>query len=77
MTLWTIVVKDKCKYCTLAKKELSDRKEEVIIISQDQWSGGKGTTYPFIFKDKHFIGGYSDLIRYFEIADALQDEDEF
>ena len=69
--VWT---RDDCVYCSLAKKELHSRqyeidernisslwsKEDLLKVAPD------AKTVPQIFiRDKH-IGGYNDLMQYFE-----------
>jgi|TARA_B100000686_G_scaffold43948_1_gene46338 glutaredoxin 3 len=70
-TVWT---KDDCLYCSLAKKELHSRKykiDERNITSL--WSKEdllkvvpKARTVPQIFINDKYIGGYNELMQYFE-----------
>ena len=70
-TVWT---KDNCLYCSLAKKELHSRKykiDERNITSL--WSKEDllkavpdAKTVPQIFIRDKYIGGYSELMTYFE-----------
>lgn len=78
----SIVVYSKpyCTYCVKAKSFLEENgipyNEVVLDVEQDDYmalrqelldmTGGKHTTYPFIFVGTTFIGGYTDLVRHFE-----------
>ena len=70
-TVWT---RDDCVYCSLAKKELRNRqyqvderninkiwsKEDLLKVAPD------AKTVPQIFIRNKYIGGYSELMTYFE-----------
>tara|TARA_Y100001963_G_scaffold65907_1_gene91828 strand:- start:30365 stop:30610 length:246 start_codon:yes stop_codon:yes gene_type:complete len=70
-TVWT---RDDCVYCSLAKKELRNRqyqvderninkiwsKEDLLKVVPD------AKTVPQIFIRNKYIGGYSELMTYFE-----------
>ena len=70
-TVWT---RDDCLYCSLAKKELHNRqyqvderninkiwsKEDLLKVVPD------AKTVPQIFIRDKYIGGYSELMTYFE-----------
>ena len=70
-TVWT---RDDCLYCSLAKKELRNRqyqvderninkiwsKEDLLKVVPD------AKTVPQIFIRDKYIGGYSELMTYFE-----------
>ena len=70
-TVWT---RDDCLYCSLAKKELRNRqyqvderninkiwsKEDLLKVVPD------AKTVPQIFIRNKYIGGYSELMTYFE-----------
>ena len=70
-TVWT---RDDCVYCSLAKKELRNRqyqvderninkiwsKEDLLKVVPD------AKTVPLIFIRNKYIGGYSELMTYFE-----------
>ena len=70
-TVWT---RDDCLYCSLAKKELYSREykiDERNITSL--WSKEdllkvvpKARTVPQIFINDKYIGGYNELMQYFE-----------
>lgn len=70
-TVWT---RDDCLYCSLAKKELHSREykiDERNITSL--WSKEdllkvvpKARTVPQIFINDKYIGGYNELMQYFE-----------
>ena len=62
-----IIAKDGCKYCDLARVFLSKKKidytvlenTEVDIDDVKKWTNHK--TFPFIFWNHEFIGGYDEL----------------
>ena len=75
--MYTIITKDDCKWCVLAKKEFKKRnlqfyernvpddlsKEEFEHITEQH---NTRLTVPKIFKESVLIGGYEDLIEHFE-----------
>lgn len=75
--MYTIITKDNCKWCVLAKKEFKKRnlsynernipedlsKEEFKHITEQH---NAKLTVPKIFRDSVLIGGYEDLLEYFE-----------
>ena len=75
--MYTIITKDNCKWCVLAKKEFKKRKlsynernipedlskEEFQHITEQH---DTKSTVPKIFKESVLIGGYEDLLEYFE-----------
>ena len=75
--MYTIITKDNCKWCVLAKKEFKKRnlsynernipedlsKEEFQHITEQH---NAKLTVPKIFRDSVLIGGYEDLLEYFE-----------
>ena len=62
-----IVSKDGCKYCDLARVFLSQKKVNYTVLEQSdvdiddvkKWTNHK--TFPFIFWNREFIGGYDEL----------------
>ena len=70
-TLWC---KDNCVYCSLAQKELHKREYEIEKRNIDHiWSKEdllkvvpNAKTVPQIFIRDKYIGGYSELMTYFE-----------
>jgi len=70
-TVWT---KDDCLYCSLAKKELHNRKYKIDERNiTGLWSKEdllkvvpKARTVPQIFINDKYIGGYNELMQYFE-----------
>ena len=75
--IYTIYTKSNCKYCTLTKEFLIN--ENIIIINCDEYlENNKNNfldfiknltdieykTFPIIFFDKKFIGGYSEILNY-------------
>lgn len=59
--------KEDCKYCTMAKQLLREHKFpfETSFPGKEKVQSLKGETghktFPFIFDDKKFIGGYAEL----------------
>ena len=74
---YTIYSKSGCPYCDKAKALLKidnpitincddylvDKKEEFLQFIKDL-SQKEHKTFPMIFKDSNFIGGYSDLLNF-------------
>ena len=73
--MYTIFTKSKCIYCDKAKELLSN--EKITIINCDDFInenkelfleimadiiGLRYNTFPMIFKNEKFIGGYSELL---------------
>ena len=77
LTAITVFSKDNCKWCVLAKKLLKSKgvpftevkipfkmsKEEFINLTEEYHTR---PTVPKIFKGSELIGGYEDLVDYFE-----------
>lgn len=69
---WMIMTKPGCKYCTLAKKELGDRKIHFTVSDHDtpekvqQFKDAGYKTFPQIFHDGVLVGGYDALVEYLE-----------
>jgi glutaredoxin len=75
--MYVIYTKQNCKWCVLAKKEMKKRKlefternipedlpkEEFQYIAEQY---DTKLTVPKIFKGTELIGGYEDLVEYFE-----------
>ena len=77
--IYTIYTKSNCKYCILAKELLNNENftvidcDKYIDIDKDNFlnfikslTNIDYKTFPIIFFDKKFIGGYSNLTIYFE-----------
>mgnify|MGYP003110450929 FL=1 len=70
----TIWCKDNCVYCSLAQKELHKKEYEIEKRNIDHiWSKEdlqkvvpNAKTVPQIFIGDKYIGGYSELMTYFE-----------
>jgi len=73
---YTIYSKSGCTYCTKAKKLLETEKEKFIVIDCDEYLiedkitfleyiklliGREYKTFPMIFKEGFFIGGFTEL----------------
>ena len=76
---FTIYSKSGCPNCIKIKKLLNDRKLKFNLINCDEYiiedkdffinfikeiSNTEVKTFPIIFYDKEFIGGYSETIKY-------------
>ena len=82
MPVYEIITKDGCIYCEkakdiLTKKHLLYKTTKLIpdtdeyAIKRDQLIQETGqTTFPWVFKDGHFIGGFTELNRYLTMFDA-------
>lgn len=70
----TIYSKDKCEYCDLAKKFLSERSIEYEVIDMTGKDASelkketRQTFFPFVFDktDGTFIGGYFEVLDMFD-----------
>ena len=70
--MFTIYSKDNCSYCIKTRKLLDEKninytliKPSLKMVNELKEETGH-TTFPFIFKDKNFLGGYSQLLDYFD-----------
>lgn len=69
---YTVISKKNCIYCKYSCKLLEDNKIEYKTIDNNEFIGDEidsikpveHKTYPMIFKDKKFIGGYMELRKY-------------
>ena len=80
----TIYSKDGCKYCDKAKEFCIKNKIEYKVTTldpkQETYSvqrtklveDTKQTTFPFIYADKEFIGGYQELLFAYDIGRLYQ-----
>lgn len=74
---WIIKTKPNCPYCVRAKEALKIRSIEYIEQTHDDetkiaaFIAAGFRTFPQIFKDGHHIGGYEDLVRYFEETEGF------
>lgn len=72
---YTIYSKSGCRYCEKAKKILTDYDFSIYMCDSylrndregfldfiKQKAGKEHETFPIIFKDSKYIGGYSDLL---------------
>ena len=70
-TTYSIVSKDNCIQCDMVKELLDDYFIEYTVIKKEDLSDEQLTTikpkdaktYPFVFKNKEFIGGFKELRR--------------
>lgn len=74
---WTILTKSNCNYCTKAKALLPNahivscdehikKYRTDFLCKVDALSGCRPRTFPMIFRDKAFIGGYDETKAYLD-----------
>ena len=79
---YTIYTKMNCKYCTNAKKMIpgahviqSDayihHNREKFLDFVDKMSGKRPRTFPMIFLNKRFIGGYDETKAYIDELESF------
>ena len=82
---YTIYTKSGCMYCTKAKKLLVN--EDIQLIDCDEYllenkesflnfintitNNSNSKTFPIIFHNKRYIGGYIELESYYQIEDSF------
>ncbi len=85
---YTIFSKSGCPNCRKVKELLKEKGHEPLIIDCDEAllddrvglleylfnCGAKGTTFPFVFLDNQYLGGYEDTKRYLEQDAAFDGE---
>ena len=81
---FTIFTKADCGYCDKAKLllpgasivpcdgMLSDR--DAFLAAMDRLTGRAYRTFPMIFLDGTFLGGYEDVVRYLDHQRMFQEE---
>jgi len=73
--VFTIYTKSECVYCTKVKKLLEKEKTVLIecdlylkenrdhfLSTMDMLTKKEHRTFPFVFKDETFLGGYDDTV---------------
>lgn len=77
---WTIIGKENCTYCGMSIELLNNNfiefnKLDSSIFTQEEINNIKIInnikSYPFIYKDKEFIGGYRELKNYLQINNNI------
>lgn len=79
---WLMFTKSNCSYCKKAKALVPDAAvvlcdtyldecREAFLETMDKYSGTRHRTFPMIFHDGKFVGGYSELIQYREELQAF------
>lgn len=71
-----IYTRDRCDYCTYAKEYLANKSlgyteyklDRDFTREEIKERFPEAKTYPIIFLDKKFIGGYNDLVELMEEA---------
>ena len=76
--VYTIYSKTDCIYCTKVKTLLENEKTVIVdcdlyldhrdsfLETMDVITGKKHRTFPFVFKDETFLGGYDDTVIYLQ-----------
>lgn len=85
--VFTIYTKSDCVYCTKVKKLLENEKtvlvecdfylaenREQFLSTMDQLAKREHRTFPFVFKDETFLGGYDDTVVYMNSMISFTDE---
>jgi glutaredoxin len=75
--VFTIYTKSDCVYCTKVKKLLENEKTVLVdcdfylsenrdhfLATMDSFTKREHRTFPFVFKDETFLGGYDDTVVY-------------
>ena len=86
---WTIYTKSNCDYCTKVKKILENESYTLVncdkwletqddkTIFLDQMKkiiGYEHKTFPMVFNDKKFIGGFYEVEKYLSIKFTITDD---
>jgi glutaredoxin len=89
---YTIYTKSGCSNCTKVKKFIESENEKPLIIDCDEWliedkpaflefirekAGKECKTFPMVFYNKEFIGGFDETKVYKEKQDAFSLDTEF
>jgi glutaredoxin 3 len=87
---FTVYSKSGCPNCSKVKKLLQDKKLLFTVINCDEYiledkiaflefiqmcSGTQHRTFPMVFNDTKFVGGYADTIEYTEHILSFSEED--
>jgi glutaredoxin len=88
-TGYTIFTKTACPYCVMAKNLLKDENPQVLECDEYLFSpqtkehflqyiqnltGKSYRTFPMVFKDGVFIGGYTDTKEWYQLEKAFTNE---
>jgi glutaredoxin len=89
---YTIYTKSGCPNCTKVKKFLESENEKPLIIDCDEWliedkhaflefirekAGKECKTFPMVFYNGEFLGGFDETKVYKEKQDAFSGDTEF
>lgn len=77
---WRVYSKSGCKYCAELKDAVKEHKvvarymncdenPSLVLDALEPFTGGH-RTFPVVFKDRRFIGGYDDFIAYWQDSDT-------
>jgi glutaredoxin len=85
--LYTIFTKSNCSFCTKVKELLRDQQTEEVncdnilltnrerfLAEMKQRIGYEYKTFPMVFLNDRFIGGYTDTVKYLELAEAFDEQ---
>lgn len=79
---WTILTKENCSYCKRVKTLVPEatfiesdgflkENRDLFLKKMDSYTGKEHRTFPMVFLDKRFIGGYSETKKYIDEMDAF------
>jgi len=89
-TIFTVYSKSGCHYCTKVKTLLADKKYDFVVIDCDEYlledkegflsfikdiSKREHRTFPIVFSDGHFIGGFLETQQWVEKNSCFDDDD--
>jgi glutaredoxin len=89
LNTYTIYTKSDCSYCTKVKELLKN--ESIVIVNCDEYlenrdlflqtmdsiTGHVHRTFPFVFHNSIFIGGYDDTVIYKKNSKEIQFNEDF
>jgi glutaredoxin len=74
--MFRVFSKTNCGYCTKAKSLLEESGEHYEVIEEFDVEAIKRVTnhktFPFIFKDNTFLGGFTELSKYLDGEDIFE-----
>ena len=83
---WIIFTKENCKYCTNAKSLVPEAEyvpcdrflrdcRDVFLARMKYLSGREHRTFPMVFHNGNFIGGFAETSKYVEQMNAFKPVD--
>ena len=81
-TGWTVFTKENCGYCKKVKKLIPDAlfipsdeyityDRDAFLAKMDELTGRKYRTFPMVFRDRVFVGGHAETLKYVEKIEAF------